>query len=162
MLFVSHNDLLYFIFQTVIKRRRFLVQLRVVLTQQQSSLLIKFSSWLIYLKKPTKWCCRCCSINFLVSRKSVWFQIVMILLSLNLLRNYKVVQPKKLSKDSKLHQLTPWKLRSLRNKSIAGAFFVLSATPILSIVSKFHSFIQIFSDVKLNVLINHAKALHSA
>lgn len=101
------------------------MQLRVVLTQQQSSLQIKFSSWLIYLKKPTKWCCRCCSINFLVSRKSVWYQIVMILHSLNLLRNYKVVQPKKLSKDSKLHQLTPWKLRSLRNKSIAGAFFCI-------------------------------------
>lgn len=83
--------------------------------QTRSSHQIKSCSWPICLKKRTKWCCPCCSTNFLASKRFVWFPIVTTLLSLSLPPKSKVVPPEKHCKDSRLHLLTRWRFHSPRN-----------------------------------------------
>lgn len=107
---------MFFLSFPVKRRRKFPVHLKVVLIQRLSNHQIKFYSWRICRRRPTKWCYQCCSTNFQVSKKYVWFRIVMTLHSLNLQQSCRVVLPKRHFRDSKLHQHTQWKLHLQRNR----------------------------------------------
>lgn len=96
---------------SVRKRRRTLLMLNqeAPIQIRLNSHQIKFCSWQIYRKKPMKWCYPCCLINFLVSRKFVWYQIDMILHLLSFPLNFRAVPLRKHCKDSKSHPHMQWK-----------------------------------------------------
>ena len=79
---------------------------------------IKFFSWQICRKKPTKWCFRCCSINFPDLKKFVWFPDAMTLLLSNLKMKCNLQRPEMRCKDSKSRPMPPWKSVLLRNKCV--------------------------------------------